>query len=442
MFEYIKLKNFKSFKDIELNLLDKSGNPKQLILIYGENGIGKSNLASSFFMLSETLRTMDVRDIMQSIFSHDPDKLLDEKFTKILKSRYRDLESLIQENKMVDSSESMYMEFGFNLDGKKGKYILETNNSQIISEKLEFVLAKNRGTCFNISPDKITISPKLFLDKKAHSEIIASCKKYWGKHSLLSILLHESDDKSDQYIKNQISDNFDIVLDFFSQISCKVKFGSRQERGVIGLPPEIFGSFDDGDIPVDEEDILNKTEHMLNIFFKYTYHDIDNVFYKRETKENRIYYQLMVSKNIAGLERVIPFSLESTGTQSLLQLLPFMLVVVRRPIVAIIDEFDTALHDKLVEKLVVALNSEIQGQLIMTTHNTLLMESVLSKENIYVINEDEMGNKEIKCITYYDNKIHKNTNIRNQYLNGQYHGIPEINEFNFNVLLSTLEDKN
>ena len=51
MFEYIKLKNYKSFGDVEFNLLDKSKNPKKLILIYGENGIGKSNLASSFFML-------------------------------------------------------------------------------------------------------------------------------------------------------------------------------------------------------------------------------------------------------------------------------------------------------------------------------------------------------------------------------------------------------
>lgn len=75
MFEYIRLKNFKSFGDIEFNLLDKKGNPKRLILLYGENGIGKSNLASAFFMLSETLRTMDVRDIMQSILSEEPDSL-------------------------------------------------------------------------------------------------------------------------------------------------------------------------------------------------------------------------------------------------------------------------------------------------------------------------------------------------------------------------------
>ncbi|WP_302518923.1 AAA family ATPase [Megamonas funiformis] len=438
MFEYVKLKNYKSFGDVEFNLLDKNGNPKKLLLIYGKNGIGKSNLASSFFMLSETLRTMDVRDIMQSILS-DLNDLKDEDISHFLKMRYKDIETLIQENKMVDSDEPMYLEFGFKLHGKNGRYILETDNTQIIHERLEYTLIKNRGVYFDITPNKATINSKIFLENSAYQEIQKSCNKYWGKHSLLAILLHESDDKADMYIKEQINDNFNIVLKFLSRISCKVKFGSHQERGVIGLPPEIFGNYDEGTISLDKKELLNRTENMLNAFFKSTYTDIKKIYYKQTRKKNRINYKLMISKYIAGMERDIAFSSESTGTQSLLQLLPFMLVVVKGS-VAIIDEFDTALHDILVESLVTALNKASEGQLILTTHNTLLMESNIPKENIYVINEIEDGNKEIQCITHYDNKIHKNTNIRNQYLNGTYHGIPTKTSIDFNFLLKTLEN--
>ena len=96
MFEYIRLKNFKSFGDIEFNLLDKKGNPKKLILLYGENGIGKSNLASAFFMLSETLRTMDVRDIMQSILSEEPDSLSNEEFARKIFLENLIVQSLLQ----------------------------------------------------------------------------------------------------------------------------------------------------------------------------------------------------------------------------------------------------------------------------------------------------------------------------------------------------------
>ena len=85
MFEYVKLKNFKSLSDVELNLLDRYNEPKKLVLIYGENGIGKSNIASSFFMLSETLRTMNVRDLMEAFLSEDVDNIKNkEEFAKFL----------------------------------------------------------------------------------------------------------------------------------------------------------------------------------------------------------------------------------------------------------------------------------------------------------------------------------------------------------------------
>ena len=71
----------------------------------------------------------------------------------------------------------------------------------------------------------------------------------------------------------------------------------------------------------------------------------------------------------------------------------------------------------------------------MTTHNTLLMESGIPKESIYVINEIDNSNKEIKCILKYDNKIHVNTNIRNQYIHGKYNAIPENVKIDFGELI-------
>lgn len=437
MFEYIKLKRFKSFGDVEFNLLDKKGEPKNMVLIYGENGAGKSNLASALLLLSETLRTMDVRDFIESMLVKQPDAMQDEDFSRYLRMRYKDLETLIKESKMVSSDSPMYIEFGFKLNGKSGCYILETNDSQLIHERLEYTLVKNRGVYFDITPDTTTISTKIFQDRKSYNEIKNASAKFWGKHSLLSIIMHESDDKADNYIKEQLSDNFDIVLEFFSRISGKIKFGSSQERGFIGLPHAIFGEFDEGVIPKTDEDLLDKTELMLNIFFKSIYRDVEKVYYKRSYKENSIRYQLMQTKMLAGKSRDIEFSMESTGTQSLLQLLPFMLVVVHGS-TAIIDEFDTGVHDLLVQKLVRSLYNNLQGQLILTTHNTLLMESGFPKENIYVISEIENGEKEIQCITHYDQKIHANTNIRKQYLDGTYHGIPDLNDVDFQQLLSTL----
>lgn len=437
MFEYIYLKNYKSFGEVKFDLTDKQGNPKKMVLIYGENGIGKSNLASAFFMLSETLRTMDVRDIMQSILSERPDAINEEDFSRLIRLRYKDLETLIRENKMVASDEPMLLEVGFRLNDRSGRYLIEVDDNQLIHERLEYVLAKNKGTYFDITPEKMSISTKIFQDRASYNEIKTSCSKFWGKHTLLSILLHESDDKANEYIKKQISDNFDTVLSFFTRMSCKIKFGSYQERGGICLPHEIFGDFDEGSISLKDAELLDKTENMLNIFFKSAYRDVKKVFYKRIKKETTIHYQLMQTKTIAGKDRDIEFSMESTGTQYLLQLLPYMLVVVDGS-VAVIDEFDTGVHDLLVKKLVQSLFSTLTGQLIMTTHSTLLMEANIPKECIYVINELEDGSKEIEPISHYDQKIHENTNIRNQYLKGAYKGIPAPDDINFTSLLSEL----
>ena len=66
------------------------------------------------------------------------------------------------------------------------------------------------------------------------------------------------------------------------------------------------------------------------------------------------------------------------------------------------------------------------------------MESGLPKECIYTINELDYGDKEIECITHYDTKIHENTNIRDQYMNGKYRGIPELSAIDFISLLNVL----
>lgn len=145
----------------------------------------------------------------------------------------------------------------------------------------------------------------------------------------------------------------------------------------------------------------------------------------------------MITKLIAGKQRDIDFSLESTGTQALLQQLPFMLVASKGS-VAIIDEFDTGIHDLLVQSLATSLYKSIKGQLIMTTHNTLLMESDIPKECIYVVNEVGDGEKEIQCILHYNNKIGEKNNIRRQYLLGKYSGIPDHTTIDFQELVSIL----
>lgn len=116
-----------------------------------------------------------------------------------------------------------------------------------------------------------------------------------------------------------------------------------------------------------------------------------------------------------------------------------MLVAVTQS-VSVLNEFDTGIHDLLVKNLVTSLYKSLEGQLILTTHNTLLMEgNFIPKDSIYIINELNNGNKEVQCILHYYNKIGDNNNVRRQYRLGKYSGIPADTDINFSHLYDMLK---
>lgn len=435
MFTYVHLKNFKSFGDVTFNLCDKHGLPKKLAIVYGENGIGKSNLMAAFYFFVETLHTMDVRDLLQNIFKNTPEDMPDDMFRAFIRNRFKDTEALIHEYKMAQSSENLYLEFGFRLAGKEGKYVLEMNDDEIVSESLEYILVKRRGKYFDLTKERKFLSDKVFLDSDNIASLNKSIEQFWGKHTFLSLLLYDISDKNHEYYDDLLSDNLKKILSFITSISCKIKCGNRQEQGILSFAHnrKFLNNYAEGKISFDEKDILKKSENMLRYFLTTLNNDIKGVFYKQKKKNNHIQYKLYIKKNIYGQDRELRFDLESTGTQKIVELLPYLLTVSDDSIV-IIDELDLGIHDVLVENIVRSLRNYINGQLIITTHNTLLMESDIPPECFYVINELPNGHKEISCILKYDNKIGNRTNMRKQFLLGKYHGVPEKFNLDFNKL--------
>ena len=110
---------------------------------------------------------------------------------KYFHEQLKDIEDIIHENKMIGSTDNMYIEFGFSINEKSGTYIVETNDTQIVHERLSYILVKNKSLYFDITQDKININRKLFATKESYSTILESAKEYWGKHSIFSILMHE-----------------------------------------------------------------------------------------------------------------------------------------------------------------------------------------------------------------------------------------------------------
>lgn len=437
MFTEIHLENYKSFSEITMDLTQKNGAPKNLVLLYGENGAGKSNLAAAFFTLAETIRTMDIRDFLQDIMAQDRRIAENEQLLKMLRSQLRDMEAIIQDARAIGAAGNLVLDFSFVIANKKGRYLLEMDDRNLVHEKLEYTLEKNRGVYFDITPGDFKVNEKIFTDKSFLHDIQENLAKFWGKHSLLAILQHEKGDKIRRYLDEAISRPFRHLLEDFLQISCRVKCPGAPERGIVGLTHPILSQLTKGTLRPDRTQELERAEAMLDRILPQINRDIQNVYYQREKRENGISYELYTSQMISGRLCDIPFQLESTGTQSLLELLPFFLAAAAGAVV-VIDELDTGIHDACVRDLLLSIQSELTGQMIVTTHNTLLMDSDLSVGAFFVIQKQENGVRHIDCITETVSRVHPNHNVQNRYLRGDYGGIPAHMNVSLHDLLQIL----
>ena len=201
MFTNVRLKNYKSLVDFNINLLQKKGAAKKAAIIYGENGVGKSNFASVFYTLCESMRTLSVRKAIQTFLEKRGDDVSpDESFIRALSNSLRDTESIVKNCKTIGSEDNMYLEFDFILGERTGNYLLEYDDTKIVHEKLEFVLNKNKCVLYDLTEKEKKFNNKIFIDNEYADEIKELVYKYDGKHSLLSIVVNEKEEKAEGYV--------------------------------------------------------------------------------------------------------------------------------------------------------------------------------------------------------------------------------------------------
>ena len=440
MIRYVKLTNYKSLVNLDVDFMKTKTTPKNLVLIYGENGIGKSNFANSFYTLNETMRTMSSIEMFKKIIDKSEDKPNQYKnfIEKHIKDRFKDIQMIINDCKTIDSNDNMVMEYGFVFNKKNGVYHIEMNNEEIVSEKLEYVINKNQTYFFDINKSNVKINSNIFNDKNYYNEFVELIDKYWGKHSFLSILSYEIEDKKTEYMNKKISKNLYNVLLYLKMMCTKIKGGNHSEFGIIGTQHNLIDNFEEGKISIKYEKELDKNEYLINEIFTSLYSDIKKVYYKRTIEDNHIKYKLFSKKMIYGKIMDVDFSLESTGTQNILTLVPYLISACEGQTV-IIDELDTGIHDILVKNLLECIAKYVKGQLIITTHNTMLIDSSIPSENIYIFNANSKAEKELIAITDFEGRIHKNNSPRKKYLNGVYGGIPMFTDIDFEELIENLK---
>ena len=156
MITFLELENFKSFKYIFIDLRDSKGDPKKLAFIYGENGVGKTNIMESVVFLKQTFETLNFhkfsKDIMDNIESlGEGEDVKRNILLQLVQQQNISLGKLFEENKRIGTTAPMAINIGFKLDTFDGNYKIVIQNGKIIEEELYSLLNKRSGVVFKIS---------------------------------------------------------------------------------------------------------------------------------------------------------------------------------------------------------------------------------------------------------------------------------------------------
>jgi AAA15 family ATPase/GTPase len=397
-------------------------------LFYGGNASGKSNLVKSidfakFLLVSGT---KPERGIPTRAFKLNPD----------------------------GAKQSSKLSFRILVDERVFHYSFAVNTQQVISEELTEIRATTERPIFSRSrnPDngeqefnihwinkrsvseedrqfirfvaKGTRDNQLFLRESVDRNIKELNSVYrWFNESLViispdtayQVLDAHLDKRSDlrQYA-NELLRNADTGIDSIS--------GQVVPIESLGLPDELKESLET-ELNEDGGGIfLRSTEgHRFSIF----------------RQENKLVASRIISRRKDWNGKYVDFdaSEESDGTRRLIDLLPIFhdLELKQSAKTYIIDELDRSMHTVLCRALIQRYHAQCtesgRNQLIFTTHDTdLLDQSLFRRDEIWFVQRDPKRRSHLVRLS--DNKsIRYDKDIRKDYLEGRFGGIPLLEEF-------------
>lgn len=100
-----------------------------------------------------------------------------------------------------------------------------------------------------------------------------------------------------------------------------------------------------------------------------------------------------------------------------------------------VDEIDRSFHTELSKALIggflKASNKDSRTQILLTTHDLLLMDpQLLRRDEILIVEKDHTGQTNITPLSDFE-EPRKTTDLRKSYLQGRFGGIPAIQPLRF-----------
>jgi AAA15 family ATPase/GTPase len=127
-----------------------------------------------------------------------------------------------------------------------------------------------------------------------------------------------------------------------------------------------------------------------------------------------------------------PVIFESAGTKKLFEIAGPIIEALENGSVVFIDEIDSRLHPMLVRFLVMMFNSISKNpksaQLICSTHDVLLLDEDIRRDQVYFTEKDEYGVSNLYSLTDFKG-VRKGSKLLKQYLLGAFGATPKLQDY-------------
>ncbi|MBR0427740.1 MAG: AAA family ATPase [Clostridia bacterium] len=373
----LSMKNFKSFVDkteIDLNatgyeILSNENKTSDNILkgaiFVGGNATGKTNVIRAIrFLLELLVWQADVQ-----LFEY--------------KSFYSDLK------------ERMELIYEFKIKESYIKYAIETDNSTILKEELT---QDGKQILVRIN------SNGEYTNKEGKKMQIDNVQK--NQSALRAV-----------YFENRFIDN-DVLQEWFDFLKDSVYIDQANKFVLCANQDKLTRNY-----------FENNGKEEFNEFLKLINYN-QTVDYVSGYKNKLMQFNFQNRKEVIILRKDmdigLPMTLESLGNQTLVEVLPQILQAIKKNCMVIIDEFSSAFHNQLEEKIIkYFMEKSEKSQMFIVSHSTnLLTNTLLRPDQIYTV--DYIIGKGSKLYRVSDSKPREAQNLEKMYLSGVFNGLPNI----------------
>lgn len=378
--------------DLDYRLLKSLG-------IYGHNSHGKSNFIKSYLFFQNLILTSSNQNINEVIE--------------------------IQNFQLNTSTiaEPSYFEAIFFVKDSKYRYGFKVTRHKILEEWLYYSEARVRENYLFHRVEQEIKTSKLWY--KESGKIIDKAIHFTKPHQLLL---------SSLILSNEVPPRILSIFEFLkggiviTDISENIYF--EQAMYILSSEnyrPLINRLIEKADLGFTT--IINKIDSLANNKLALT-DDILKLWFRNELKDFSLYTSHNVYDESDKIVDTIKFELlknESAGTLKFLILSSFLCYAIKQGQLIIIDEIDSKFHSLLLKLIIEFYNDSkinVNGsQMIFTTHNTILLNDILRRDQILFIEKNSHGESSLKKAHSSQQPLRIASSIEKEYRKGKIGGV-------------------